>query len=139
MDRNEVMGTVIQRLYFGRRPPNADLVMNGSILNRLVNGRGYTWEEMHKMVEGLALLRDRGALEPTVKRTQPVSLKWVYDSGQMINQVTRCLDAYYSHLVSCAPKSSGSDSRTQRRGGPAALIQDLLSTSPPLSSRLSGS
>ena len=127
--RELVFEAVLERLYFGRRPPEADMVMNGSILNRLVNGRGYSWEEMQKMVEGLALLRDRGALEPTVKRTDVVSLRWVYDSGQMINQVTRCLDAYYSEVAKPTPK----------RGGAAALIQDLLSTSPGSSSRRSGS
>jgi hypothetical protein len=98
---------------FGRRPPGGDMAMNGSILNRLTHGRGYSWAEMGVMVEGLAILRDQGKLEPTVKRTEPVSLRWVYDSGQMINQVTRCLDAYYSEVAKPgaeAGRSGGPDS-----------------------------
>ncbi len=96
MDRNAVMGLVIKRMYLGKRPPAGDMAMNGSILARL-NSKGRDWEELGKVVEGLALLRDRGELKPTVQPNEVVSMRWVYDGGMMINQVTRCLDAFYKY------------------------------------------
>ncbi len=119
MDRNAVMGLVIKRLYFGRRPPNGDMAMNGSILARL-NAKGRTWEELGKMVEGLALLRDKGELKPTVQPKEPVSLRWVYDGGMMVNQVNRCLDAFYNPWY----KSQPAPEVTKRGGKPEKLTVD---------------
>lgn len=116
--RELVMEQVINRLYFGKRPSDAELAMNGSILNRLNSGRNYPWEQLQQVVEGLAILRDQGKLMPTVKPTEPVSLRWVYDSGQMLNQVQVCLDAFYSAPAKPVPK----------RGGTVTGIADVLSS-----------
>ena len=86
------MGIVIRRLYFGQRPSEAEIRTNGSILDRLHRKR--PWPELARVVEGLALRRDRGELHG-VERTEPVSLRWVIDSGHQLNQIAMCEDAYY--------------------------------------------
>lgn len=129
MERSEVMGLVAKHLYFGRRPPAGDMAMNGSILNRLNASRGYSWEDLGKMVEGLAVLRERGDLLPTVGRTQPVSLRWVYDSGMIVNQVTRCLDAYAA--AGPAPVAAKRGGKAQGIGG---LVGDWYSKQAPVGS-----
>lgn len=111
------MLAVIQHLYLGRRPSQAEMAMNGSILNRLHTARHYSWEELRKVVEGLGLLKQRGKLLPTVSPVDTVSLRWVYDSGQMLNQVQVCLDAYYA-----APAKP-----VAKRGGEMSGIGDVLS------------
>jgi hypothetical protein len=116
--QQDVMGLVIRRLYFGKRPSQKDLATNGSILKRLNTTRGYDWEACARIVEGLALLRDQGKLEPTIPRTKPVDLRWVWDKDRTLNQAETCQDAYYASR----PKSE--PART--KGGAVTSITDIL-------------
>jgi hypothetical protein len=101
--QRSVMGLVIRRLYFGKAT-RQEIGMNGRILRDL-NTR-YDWETLAQMVEGLAIRRDRGELG--IRCTDPVSLRWVIDRDQLLNQVTVCLDATYREL----PKP-----KDEKRGG----------------------
>lgn len=91
--RNSVLGLVVKRLYFGRRPSEPEVASNASILKRLA-AKGVPWDRLARAVEGLALRRDRGELGK-VARTDPVSLRWLVDKDQTLNQVAVCEDAYY--------------------------------------------
>lgn len=95
------MGLVVSRLYFGRRPTPAEMASNASILKRLA-ARGQSWERLARVVEGLALRRDRGELGK-IGRMEPVSLRWLLDKDQTLNQVAVCEDAYYRLM----PKKTG--------------------------------
>jgi hypothetical protein len=57
------------------------------------------------MVEGLAIRRDRGELG--IRHTDPVSLRWVIDRAQILNQVTVCLDASYKEPPKPVDKKRG--------------------------------
>jgi hypothetical protein len=114
---SDVMGLVIQRLYFGRRPDKKALATNGSILKRLHDTRGYDWPACARIVEGLALLRDQGKLEPTISRNKPVDLRWVWDKDQVLNQAETCQDAFYA-----AQKALGGPIK----GGKPTSIMDIL-------------
>jgi hypothetical protein len=61
------MGLVIRRLYFGKAT-RKEIGMNGRILRDL-NRRGNDWETLARVVEGLALRRDRGELG--IRRDDP--------------------------------------------------------------------
>ena len=91
--QNTVLGLVVKRLYFGRRPSQSEMAQNGSVLKRL-HRYGHSWDSLAKVVEGLARRRDRGELG-TIGSTDPVSLLWLVDKGHIVNQVTASLDAYY--------------------------------------------
>lgn len=91
---SSVMGLVVQELYFGRRPNSNIMAMNGSVLKAL-NRRGRSWEDLWKIVSGLALRRNRGDLGET-RRTVPLSVCWLMAAGQRKNEAELCLDAYYS-------------------------------------------
>lgn len=113
MKQADVMDVVIQRLYFGKRPPSSEMATNGSILKKL--NKKHTWATLALVVEGLALRRDRGELK-SVGRHEPVSLRWLNDKDQMLNQVPVCQDAVYKAW------SPASD----KRGGAAISITDIL-------------
>jgi hypothetical protein len=115
--QRDVMGLVIARLYFGKRPSKKDLATNGSILKRLHTTRGYDWPACARIVEGLALLRDQGKLEPLIQRTKPVDLRWVWDKDQVLNQAETCQDAFYA-----AQKAPGGPIK----GGTPTSIMDIL-------------
>lgn len=93
MNQRDVMGLVIARLYFGTSPDKKTLAINGRVLKWL-HSRGRDWDSVGRVVEGLALRRDCGELG-TVGRTDPVSLLWLWDKDQAINQASVCEDAYY--------------------------------------------
>lgn len=100
------MDLVIKRLYLGRRPSQKDLRTNGSILSRL-HKKGHSWETLAKVVEGLASRRDRGELK-SVASNEPVSLRWVNDKDQLLNQVAVCQDAAYKDtVVKKGPRKDG--------------------------------
>ena len=117
-DQRSVMQLVIDRLYFGSRPSPSLMQMNGSILKRL--NRKHSWDDLAQVVEGLALRRDRGELTGVPPKA-PVSLKWVIDKDQRLNQVPVCQDAVYRQPASAAPRQTGH----------AALLRDLLSAYTP--------
>jgi hypothetical protein len=81
---------VIRRLYFGKAT-RQEIGMNGRILRDL--NKKYDWETLARMVEGLAIRRDRGELG--IRCTDLVSLRWVIDRDQILNQAALCLDATY--------------------------------------------
>jgi hypothetical protein len=93
--QRSVMGLVIRRLYFGKAT-RAAIGMNGRIL-RAVYDRGFSWEAVARVVEGLAIRRDRGELYG-VRPCDPVSLRWVIDKSQPLDQVAVCLDAFYREI-----------------------------------------
>ena len=99
--RNSVLGLVVKRLYFGRRPSEPEMASNASVLKRLAT-KGVPWDRLARAVEGLALRRDRGELGK-IERTDPVSLRWLVDKNQTLNQVAVCEDAYYR----LQPKKAG--------------------------------
>lgn len=105
--QRDVMDLVIKRLYFGRRPSPKDMATNGSILKRLHTTRGYDWPACARIVEGLALMRDQGKLEPTISRNKPVDLRWVWDKDQTLNQAETCQDAYYAGQPKAAAPTKG--------------------------------
>lgn len=114
--QRDVMGLVIDRLYRGTSPDRKTIALNGRILNWLVK-RGYDWEACARIVEGLALRRDRGKLLPTVQTNEPVSLCWVWAKAMDINQVALCEDAFYASQ----PKPA-----VPIKGGKPTSIMDIL-------------
>lgn len=90
--RNYVMGLVVAKLYFGWRPSQTEMLKNASVLKRL--RKRYDWDTLAQVVEGLGLRRDRGELGK-IRPTDPVSLLWLVDKSQTVNQVALCQDAYY--------------------------------------------
>jgi hypothetical protein len=113
-DQRSVMGLVIERLYFGKRPNPKDLAANGSIL-RQWHAKGYDWPTLARVVEGLAIRRDQGELR-SVDRNEPVSLRWIQDKDQLLNQAAVCLDAVHRQVKPVEEK----------RGGAITGIGDLL-------------
>jgi hypothetical protein len=100
------MGIVIRRLYFGNRPDQRTMAKEGSILRRW-NERGFDWEHLALVVEGLAIRRDRGELK-SIRPDRPVSLRWVNDKDQTLNQMAVCLDAVYREAKPKVEKVKGS-------------------------------
>lgn len=90
----DVMGLVIEKLYFGKRPGAEALARNGSILKRL-HAKGHSWDRLARVVEGLGLRRDRGELKPTIRKHQVVDLRWVWAKDMDLNQLALCEDAFY--------------------------------------------
>jgi uncharacterized protein YdaU (DUF1376 family) len=86
------MRLVVDRLYLGHRPSERDMAQNGSILKLYGNRHGY--DRMARVIEGLALRRDRGELYG-VRSNQVVSLKWIHTSKIDINQLAVSEDALY--------------------------------------------
>jgi hypothetical protein len=87
------MALVIDRLYFGRRPSSREMATNASILS-LYQRQGRTWAELARVVEGLALRRDRGEIK-SIGQREPVSLRWLHSQKQLLNQLAVSEDAYY--------------------------------------------
>jgi hypothetical protein len=110
--QRSVMGLVIKRLYFGKAT-RQEIGMNGRILRDL-HRQGHSWEVLSWVVEGLAIRRDRGDLG--VRRTDPVSLRWVIDKDQLLNQLSVCLDASYQE----PPKP-----KDEKRGGVTTMSSIL--------------
>jgi hypothetical protein len=114
-NQRSVMGLVIARLYFGTRPTPSEMASNADILASL-NREGHSWDRLAKVVEGLALRRDRGELKSVAKH-QPVSLKWVWSQKQILNQLVLSEDALYT-----GPSPPAED----KRGGKITSITDHL-------------
>ena len=88
------MRLVVDHLYFGNRPPDGEMAKNGSVLRNFAARHGY--DRMARMIEGLAILRNRGELHG-VRKSEPVSLLWLNAKGMDLNQLSRAEDAYYAH------------------------------------------
>lgn len=104
-NRGSVMGLVVQRLYLGKRPPEGVIATNASILTAL-NRSGHSWDYLARVVEGLARRRDSGELR-SVGRDQPVSLKWINDRDNPINQLAVSEDAFYRSEPEAPRKRTG--------------------------------
>lgn len=92
-NQRSVMGLVIEKLYFGKRPTPSEMASNADILGML-HKEGHSWDRLARAIEGLALRRDRGELK-SVAKNQPVSLKWVWSQKQTLNQIALSEDALY--------------------------------------------
>jgi hypothetical protein len=91
--RSCVMGLVVYRLYFGRRPSPPEMAQNASVVKRLATK--HDWARLARVVEGLALRRDRGELGK-IGPQDPVCLTWLIDKEHRMNQLAICEDAYYA-------------------------------------------
>jgi hypothetical protein len=86
------MALVVERLYFGVRPPDPVMRKNGSVLRNYARTHGF--DRMAGIIEGLALRRDRGEL-PGVGTREAVSLLWLNAKGMDLNQLAVSEDAYF--------------------------------------------
>ncbi|MGH7510644.1 MAG: hypothetical protein ACREMZ_14390 [Gemmatimonadales bacterium] len=89
-----VLSLVVEKLYFGHRPPRDQMAVNASVLKKLHGDGRRSWDYLARVVEGLALRRDRGELK-SVKPTDPISCKWLSDKDQDLNQLAVSEDALY--------------------------------------------
>jgi hypothetical protein len=107
-NQRSCMALVVERLYFGNRPREDVIATNASILRNLAKTEGF--DRMARIIEGLALRRDRGELY-NVGPHDVVSLKWLNAKGMDLNQLAVSEDAYYRSDAS--PRTG--------RGGTAGL------------------
>lgn len=91
-NQQSVMRLIVDRLYFGNRPPDGVMATNGSILRNYAAKRGF--EYMARVVTGLALRRDAGKLFG-VGTHEAVSLKWLNSAKIDLNQLAVSEDAYF--------------------------------------------
>jgi 5-methylcytosine-specific restriction endonuclease McrA len=86
------IGLVVEKLYFGNRPPEAAMRNEASIAKQL--GEHYGYERLARAVEGLARRRDSGQLSGVGPR-QALSLKWLNSKKFDINQLAASEDEFY--------------------------------------------
>lgn len=113
---NSCLGLVVERLYFGNRPSRQEMTTNGSIL-KAFHAKGHSFDRLAHAIDGLAERRDRGELG-NVGTRQAVSLKWLNDKDQILNQIAVSEDVYYR---------SGPDPPEGKRGGVSGIGAVLTS------------
>lgn len=108
------LGLVVEKLYFGARPPEAAMRTEASIARAL--GERYGYDLLARAIEGLARRRELGEF-PHVGPRQVLSLKWLNSAKFDINQLAASEDAFYR-----------SDPRPRTGRGGATGLGDLLAT-----------
>jgi hypothetical protein len=91
-NNNSCMKLIVDRLYLGNRPAPDVMAANGSILRNFAKVHGF--DRMARIIEGLALRRDRGELHKVGSR-EAVSLKWLNSANMDLNQLAVSEDALY--------------------------------------------
>ena len=87
------LGLVVEKLYFGNRPPEGSMRNEASIARALGERHGY--DRLAKAIAGLARRRDAGELGGGVGPRQVLSLKWLNSKKFNINQLAASEDAFY--------------------------------------------
>lgn len=108
-DLSSCLGLVVEKLYFGNRPPKPVMRTEASIAKQL--GEHYGFDRLAQAIEGLSLLRERGELSGVSSR-QAVGLRWLNSEKFNLNQFAVAEDAVFRDA---SPRTG--------RGGTAGLAE----------------